>query len=367
MDKNVAFTREQVLTISLLGIIGNIVYIHTWIDDMTDRSAWLAAFLGILLLIPFAVWILYIGSQNQNCNIFDVIQMGFGKLPANAFRVVFILINIVLIITQLNMFTEMVHVYFLPFTPTLLVMLAALAICAVFVRKGIDALGRCFFVLGLLGVINYFACFILAFPKNVNMKFLIPVFDTTISGFIQGTLFITQVTSEYLLLLMILVGCVSSSLKYYKWVITGIILTGFIFTFAIAVIMAMMSPELAKRIAFGGVNASRLIQIGEFIHGLELLVFLTYQFIAFGKIMICIYCIWVCTKQIITVKRPNLQLFVIAAVLFILSVLLNSYIKAYFIAVFMGSYILPSFVILALISATICSFLKRKKMGMSAS
>jgi len=93
LRKNITLSREQVFFISFLGIIGNIVYIHTWIDNDVDRAAWVADLLGILLVIPFAVWIFYLGKFYPKATVFEILETGLGKLSGRALSIVFILIK----------------------------------------------------------------------------------------------------------------------------------------------------------------------------------------------------------------------------------------------------------------------------------
>lgn len=363
MLQNVKLTREQVFFFTFLGIIGNIVYTHTWIDNDTNRAAWVASFAGILLIIPFALWILYLGSFNTEGTIFDTIKEGMGKLPTWIICIVFIALNVCVAATQLNMFTEMLKVFVLQYTPPNVIMLVMIFIAFIILNSDLTVIGRVFEILTVIGFVNYFASFIFAFPKMINIKYIIPVFDTSILGVIKGIAFTTGTVSELLLFLMVIVCNIPDPYKHRKWVINGIVSSAAVFSFAILIIMAMMSPELAKRIAFGGVNAARLITVGPSITGLEIFVIGTYQFIAFGKIIICMYCSWISLKRIFGEKKSRFQIVFAALALAIPSLYVNSYNKAYFTAVFLGQYIILPFSILVLILASISVKIRKKKIG----
>lgn len=360
MPENIKLSREQVIFISFLGVIGNIVYIHTWIDNDTDRSAWVAGLLGILLVIPFAVWIFYLGKFYPKATVFDILETGLGKLSGRALGIVYILINIAVAVAQLNMFTEMLNVFFLKYTPTWVEMLFLILIGVLFANGGIQNFGRLLEILAILGAVNYFTAFIFVFPKYFKIEYIIPVFDTSMIGFLKGTIFIIGTASECLLLLMVIVRFIPDPAKHHMWAVKGIALGAVVFSSAILIIIAMMSPELAKRIAFGGVNASRLIKIGEFVQGLEIFVFATYQFIAIGKITICMFSAWTAAKKIFNNKLPLLLLLITAIMIFVPSVWLSSYNKAYFLAVFLGSYVILPFSIFVLSLASISIFIKNR-------
>lgn len=361
MPQNIQLTREQVIFLSFLGAIGNIVYIHTWIDDYTDRAAWVAGLLGILFVIPFAVWIFYLGKFQPQSTVFDILERGLGKFPNMAIIVIFILLNITIAVAHLNMFTQMINAFFLRTTPPWIIMLILILICVMFAYGEIKVFGRLVEILAAFGIINYFAAFIFA-PKLFHIEYVIPVFDTSLTGFIKGSIFMLGGAAEVLLIFMVIVRNIPDSGKHYVWVVKGIALSSVIFSFAIMIIIGIMSPELAKRIAFGGVNAAKLIQAGKFLQGLEIFIFGTYQIIAIGKITVSMYCAWTAVKKIFN-KKPLLQLIIIALMMLIPSIWLGSYNKAYFLAVFLASYIILPFSVLTLLLASISVLITNKRAG----
>ncbi len=356
-------TREQVLFLTFIGIIGNIVYIHTWMDDSTDRSAWLAAFVGILMLTPFLIWIFYLAKSYPESTILDILENGLGRLTSILICSIFIIINVALAVTHLNMFTEMLNVFFLPNTPPLVIMASMVFIGALLAGGRIRSFARLVEILAVVGALNYFIAFLLAIFKNFHIEYIIPIFDTSLLGFVKGTLFMASGSADCLLLFMILVRFVPHPAKHYMWVVKGVVMSSLIFTFAIFIIIAMMSPELAKRIAFGGVNAAKLIKIGNFIQGMEAFIFITYQFIAIGKITTCLYCAWTASKKIFCNKKPLLHMVIMSLLILIPSVWLSSYNKAYFLAVFFANYIILPFSILVLLLASLSVMIKNKKTG----
>lgn len=363
MEKNNKLTREQVIFLTFIGIVGNIVYIHTWIDDNTDRSAWVACFLGILLVIPFAVWIFYLGKYYPNGTVFDIVESGLGKFLGSIVCIVFILINIAVAVTHLNMFTAMINVFFLQYTPSWIIILFIVVMGGILANSGMQVFGRLVELLCVIGLINYFSAFVFVSPQNFHTEYIIPIFNTSLIGFAKGTIFMIGASSECLLLLMIIVKYIPDSKKHYKWAIKGIVLGATVFPIAIMVIIGILSPELAKRIAFGGVNAAKLIQVGELIRGLEVLILVTYQFIAIGKITICMYCAWIASKKVFNEKIPRIQLVLIAIIIFVASVWIDSYNTAYYLAVGLGKYIILPFSVFVLLLASIGIVIKNKSVG----
>ncbi|MBP2650983.1 MAG: spore germination protein [Firmicutes bacterium] len=361
MLENIKLTREQTFFLIFICALGNIVYTHTWIDDEADRAAWVAALAGILLVTPFAVWMLYLGENYPEKNLLDIVEDGLGKFPGGIVSCVYILINVAVAVAILNLFTELIKSVFLPKTPVGVIMLILVLVAVSIISSGLKAFSRTAELLTGLGLANFFFSFVFSVPKYFHTEYIFPVFDTSWLGFIKGTLFMTGAASECLLLIMIIVRFIPDPGKHCLWVVTGLVFCAVVFSAAILVIMAMLSPELAKRIAFGGVNAARIIQVGEFIRGLEVFIFITYQFIAIGKISVCLYCGWTAVQKILHNIKPWLSLAALSSVVLALSFWLNSYNKAYQLAVVLGTYILLPFSILMLLICTILLIVKKKK------
>lgn len=363
MTQNVKLTREQIFFFTYLGIIGNIVYTHTWIDNDTNRAAWVATFLGILLVIPFSFWTLYLGKFNPEGTIFDTIRDSMGKFLTCILCFIFIALNICIAATQLTMFTEMLKVFILQNTPPIAIIAIMIIITFIVVNSDITIVGRLVEILAVIALLNYFATFVFAFPNMINIKYILPIFDTSLLGVIKGIAFTTGTASELLLFLMVIVCNIPDPFKHRKWVLSGIFSSAVVFSLAILIIMAMLSPELAKRIAFGGVNAARLITVGASITGLEIFVIGTYQFIALGKTIISMYCCWISFRRIFGERKIRLQLAFAALALAISTILLSSYNSSYFIAVFLGRFILLPFSITVLILASISIKIRKKQKG----
>lgn len=361
MQENIKLTREQVIFLAFMGVLGDMVYTHTWIDNDTDRAAWVAGFVGILLIIPLAVWLVYLGKDNPDSTIFDIIESSLGKFTSIPLIIIFILINVAISVAQLDMFTAMINTFFLQYTPPWIIILFITLICLMFVNGGILSFARLVELLTLVGCLNYFTTFIFVYPKFFHIEYIIPIFDISWIGFFKGVIFMTGCASECLLLLMIIVRFIPNPAKHYLWVVVGIIFSAVIFSFAIFIIIAMMGSELAKRIAFGGVNAAKLIEMGEFIQGLEIFIFGTYQFIAIGKVFMCMYCIWSALIKMFNYRIPRILLGISSLMIYIPSVWLASYNRAYYLAVAVEGYILLPFSLLILVLASLSIKVKKRK------
>lgn len=363
MESTVKITREQAVWLVFASASGNIVYTFTWVVAITNRPYWIAVFIGVILNIPFAVWIMYLGKYYQGRTIFDILQDTLGKFPCSIIIAAYISLNAAIAACMLNMYVLTIKVFFLQYTPSWILMLFLVAMGAIFADSGIRTLGRLIETLVILFVVNYFSGFFLSFIRVFRIENITPVFDTTLMQFAKGILITAGTVSECLLFLMAVAGSIPDSHRHVSWVVKGLAYWAVILSFAIFIMGGMISPELLMRIAQAGVAVSRIIQIGEFIRGMEVLILITYQLIAIIKVSLCLYSSWISAQKLFGWKNNKLHLLFVSIVTFSLPVWINSFNTGYFLSLFLGTYVILPFTVFMLLLATLCIFIKNKNSG----
>lgn len=342
---------------------GNIVYIFTWVAATAGRSFWVAVLIGVLINIPFAVWILKLGKNKPGCTVFDILEEGLGKFICKIIIMIYLVINIITVVCMLNMFTGTVMVYFLENTPSWVLLFFLMLICVPFVKSGIKGFAYLIEILVVLYTINYFVAFSASFINSFKMEYITPIFDTSYSQFAKGVLISAGSNAECLLFFMIMVGSTPQTPQHYKSVAKGLLTLAVILTFAVFLEEGVLSQELLSNAAHAGISVSRTIQISSFIQGLEIFVLMTYQYIAIVKITIILYSCWVASKKLFNVQKGTPLLILTALLILGASVWSDSFNSNYFLALFLGSYVNLPFVIFVLILATISATIIKKRSG----
>jgi len=363
MDNEGKITHGQAAFLSYASAAGNIVFTFTFATSIIGRAFWVAVLIGALMNIPFALWILYLGKSQQGGTIFDILETGLGKVVCKIIIVMYLLLNIAIAVCMLNMFSGMIKLYFLQFTPTFAIMLFIVLICTIFANSGIQNFARLVEILGLLFTVNYFFGFFLSFFKTFKMEYVVPVFDTSSIQFAKGIMISAGTCGESLMFLMLMVGSISHTKKHYWSVIKGLVSWSLVLAFAILIMEGDIGQELLSAIAQAGVPVARVIQIGDFVRGLEILVLLTYQYIIIEKTIMYIYSSYESLKKLFHVKKSIWLLILSALSIFAASVFVNSYNTGYFFSVFLGSYVILPFVTLVLMLASFSVMIKKKKNG----
>jgi spore germination protein KB len=356
-------SHSQTACVTYGSAMGNIIYTFTAVTAVTGRPFWVAVLIGVLLNIPLAIWILFLGSYKKNGTLFDLLKDGLGKWVCKGMIVLYILINIAVSVCMLNMFGATVKTFFLPRTPIFVIILFTVFMCTIFANSGLKYLGRLISLLCVLATLNYFIGFSVSFVNEFRIEYVTPIFDASYAQFVQGMMLATGLSAECLLFLMLIIGSIPQTQKHYLSVIKGLFFWSIILSSAILIMEGNVGRELLSNVTGAGITIASIIQIGSFVRGLEIFILMTYQYIAALKITIYLYSCWEGAKNLFDVKRGRPILILTALAVFIASSLMNSYSSGYSLSVFLGSYVILPFVFLILLLGTISVFIIKSRNG----
>lgn len=366
MEYENTISRERAIWLTFGSASGSIIYTFAWVITITGKPFWIAVLIGVLLDIPFALWILYLGKYKQGATIFDILEMGLGKFVTGIMIIMYIILNIAAAVSMLNLFTGTIKVFFLQQTPVGVIMFCIVLMSAIFAESGIATFGWLVEITAVLCILTYFGCFAVSFIDSFKIEYIFPILDASFSQFAKGIIVSAGITGECLLFFMVMVGSMPHPKKHCSWVVIGLSIWSVTLSSAILIMGGIVSPELLVRVAQAGVGVGRVIQIGDFIRGLEILVLLTYQCCTITKTLIYGYSCWVSAAKIFNGRYKRFLLVLVTMMILISSVWVNSYNTGYFLSVFLGSYIILPFVSAILVLATLSVFIEKKRNGRTA-
>lgn len=360
MEKKIWISKQHAIFLVSTSATGNMIY-SSWTAVYAGRANWICVGLGISLMIPFALWILYLGGKYPGNNIFDILKATLGKYVSGLVAVIYIAITFVVAITTLALLTQTVKAFFLQFTPAWIIIASVVLISTVITTSGIRKIADLCIALYIIAIGTFYSIYLLIAIKDFRIEHVIPIFDTSFLEFAKGVLIAAGIVSESLLFIMVMVGSIKETRKYYYSIIKGISLWALLLSGGAFIAIGISSAELYKRLAYVGVTSARLIQIGEFFRGLEVVILATYQVFNIMCISLHLYSIQTCAISILNRNIPGLLPVLAALLIIVPSLWKDSYNKAYFFLMHRLSYITLAFSIAVLLLASISMMFKRKK------
>lgn len=133
-------TSKQAVCILTMFIMGSTLI--TGIGGEAKNDAWLAGIAGIIMSLPILMIYIRIQRLFPDKDLFEILELSFGKLGGKAVTVAYILYAFHLGALVLRNFGSFISTLNLPETPILVPLFVLGAACIVGVRVGIEGIGR---------------------------------------------------------------------------------------------------------------------------------------------------------------------------------------------------------------------------------
>lgn len=361
-SSDIKLSREQIIMMVISSASGAYTYNFTWIIPEAGRAVWIAGLISILPIIPLILWLSNIRQKNPEGTVFEFIEDGLGKFISKCSIIFYYVIVMISAVILMNLFIQTVKIYFLKDTPAWVLILLITTMCTVFVGKGIKVFGMFCELIVIYAIINYYAGFSFALVKGFKISNLVPLFDTTLPAFLKAVWFIMGNLSECLLLLMVIIDSVPDSKRFTVWVAKGLVLWAIIFAASGVTFIGILGIEHLAGVTGSGIEIAKLIQVGDFIRGLEIFIFSVYVIQAVAKISIFLYSMHHVSLKLIAKMKIKTHLVVGSIFVLTASIIIDSYTTAYFLSTVLYTYVLLPFSIVLLILAAIgVAAAKRRK------
>ena len=359
MQEKTSISKQDAFIFPMCSAGGNIDFGYSLIIFYAGRAGWLAVGSGIIFMIPFAFWILYLGNKYPGNTILEILKITSGKYVYYLTAAAYILIIAATTIMLLTMFTQIIKIFFLEFTPAWIVMAFMVLMCFAITGNGIKKMAKLLTLLCVIAVLDTFISFPIYF-KYFRIEYITPIFDTHFSGFLQGFLIAAGFSAEALLFIMNILCCMPKPDKYYSSIAAGFLVWMVILGTIVFMKIGASSSEILARSSLAGLTAVRAIQIKDFIRGLEILTIPTYQCVTAIKISCNLYNIQISVMNFFKKKPAFFSLALASLLVYIPSVLLNSFNRVFIPYLIWLAYITFAFAIFILILTSIGIMVKKK-------
>ncbi|MGZ4030815.1 MAG: GerAB/ArcD/ProY family transporter [Tumebacillaceae bacterium] len=175
----------------------------------------------------------------------------------------------------------------MPYTPYSVITSVIVLLACITVKLGIEVIGRCaLLMLPLLIVIGILASILTL--KDKHYEYVMPFFQTSLLGFLRGTITLSGLFSESIVAGMILLHVRQQELKIKKVVLFFLII-GLMFVGPLTGPVAVFDIESARKFTYPTYEEIRYIEIANFLERLDVLGVLLWASGSFLKISAFLY------------------------------------------------------------------------------
>jgi hypothetical protein len=362
MEKSVdVITPGQVKFMILVSMTGCFSYNCLWMMRYVGNAIYVSVIVSAIFMIPFIIWFLKLVRGTHKFSIFDLLDEGTGKIVSKVIIGVYYFIHIALAVSLINIFCQMVKIYFIPNTPFWFIVMVILFNCALIANSDIKVLVRFCFGIEIIHLVNFFSGYALGIFGVFEASNLMPVFDTTFQNFIWATMFSAGNICECILMLGVLTTSIPDLIRRSSIFVQGVMIMTMIYVLGLVVFLGVIPKELLVGVTAPVIAPSMLLRLGDYLTGFEIFLLGAYQLSAISKIVVSLYCMKEVSMRFFECNKNKLFLGIATVIIFIPTLWLNSFNKAYLLSVFIYQYILLPFSIFILLLASLSSIIINRR------
>jgi len=284
MEK-VLITDKQGVMLNILFILGSNLLLG--IAEEAKRDSWIAALLSIIIAVPAMLAYARILSNFPGKNLFDILQVVFGRFFGSVISILYIWYAFHLGSLVTRDFSEFINVIALPETPELFIIVVFILLCLWAVKEGIELLGKWseFFA-------NFVVFFILVLVllniPNMEINNILPVMyngaGPVMRGMISGFAF---PFGEMVVFTMVL-GSLKDKNSPYRIFLTGLLIGGIILVIISLMNVLVLGERFMSILYFSTYSSIRMVNVGNFIQRVEGTVAISFMIAGFVKVCVCL-------------------------------------------------------------------------------
>ncbi|SHH17522.1 GerAB/ArcD/ProY family transporter [Tepidibacter thalassicus] len=271
---------KQGVSIMIMFIIGTASIMARGLDAKQDL--WLAIILATIAYIPIALICSYILSSFPQKNIFDIIELCFGKVIGKVILIIYTWFLFHTGVLVYMNFTNFVNTVALPETPKIILMIIILMLSSYITKKGIEIIGRWSEIFSII-LISFILISRLLLIKEINIDNLYPILNTGTKAIIEGIYSVFAFPFTQTVVFTATFSNLKNSKSPYNIYIKSSLIGGIIiFLISISNILVLGVNE-AVNTYYPSYESAARISIGNIFQRLEIIIATVFSFGAFIK------------------------------------------------------------------------------------
>lgn len=294
MKKEIISTQEGTFLVIIL-ILGTSLILTG--GGRASQDVWVAILLGILAVIPATLIYGKIISIFPGKNLYEILEISFGKIIGKIISALYILYFIYLGILCIRNITEFVQIASFPETPQYFTALCITILSIYMVKSGIEVLGRWTKLVSIFLFCLIFFITLTAIPK-FDYENLRPMLYEGWKPIFHSTFILIAFPFGELVLFLSLFHTLKDHKKAIRVLLIGLIIGGLILLITALRNMFLLGLPILTKIYFPTYYANSLISIGGFFQRMEIVAAITLILAGFAKCCICLFAISIGVGQL---------------------------------------------------------------------
>jgi spore germination protein KB len=284
MNKQVISSRQAICIITVY-ICGSSVVLGGFTD--AEQDSWLSLLLAQIIVMPVLIIYARIMKLYPEKNIYEIINILFGRVIGKAITILFTWYAIHLAALVLRNFSEFIEIVAMPETPQLPLMISMILVTVYLARNGIQILGKwSVIVLPIIVLIMFLTIALLL--GAMDFSNILPIMNHSTKVIFSGAYQIFTFPFAETVLFLAVADSVNKKDNPYKIYSCGVAFGALILLFVLFRNIEAIGPVLMKSEYFPSYIAARIINVSDFLVRIEGSISINFIFGGITKITLCL-------------------------------------------------------------------------------
>ncbi|NLY46545.1 MAG: endospore germination permease [Tissierella sp.] len=320
MDKEIITTKQAIFLV-IIFIIGTSI-ILTGIT-MAKQDIWISIILALSAIMPMIFVYCKIISLFPGKNLFEILDIIYGKIIGRIFSLLYILYFLYLGALCVRNITEFIQVVSFRLTPQYFSGIWIILVSSYMVRSGIEVFGRwanlvCVLLLALILIMTLLSM------SQLDFQNVLPVLYEGWSPVLKSTINIFSFPFGEIVVFLALFNTLKEPKKTFKILsLSTLIGGGLILIVSIRSVLILGTP-LVDNTSFPTYYANTIITIGSFLENVAIFSSIILLLAGFAKFTTCLFAICLGLKHVFNTKEYGIYSLPVGLIVLIISQLLFS-------------------------------------------
>lgn len=288
---------------------------------IAEQDSWISVLVGMIMALPLVAILGNLCKMAPGKDIFDMSYLVFGKIGGAIITVLFCLYTIHLGALVIKNFSEYFQVVTIPETPQAVTAICIALLAYYNIAKGLEVLGRgaVFMMPIVLFVILMLSLLSLNYMNIENLK---PVFNQNLKPILTGAYSLFAFPFAEIVMFVTVFSVVDTEKSPVKLYLIAILFSGILLTILVIVAITILGLPLVASLYFPSYAAAGVIDLGNFISRIEVLV--SWNYIIFGvvKVSVCLFVSCKGIAKLLKLKSYKVTAAPIATIMVVMSLLI---------------------------------------------
>ncbi len=293
---------SQLTPLSVSFVLGSLLLI-TMIDGVTAHDTWMVVIAGFVICLPFLMIYAHLAKRFPGKSLIEMNDIIFGKVIGKVVSLIYVVYFFLLLTFNINDAAGFYTGYIMPDTPDMLFMVIFTLVSAFAAHRGIAAIAKLSLIIAVMvaAVVVITTSLLLG---NMDFSNLLPLFDQPLIRYVQASQIIVELPFLEVVSLLMVVPLIKDNRRLTRsWVAGAAIAALLILTIVLR--NTLVLGAASNIYGDNSFEAVRLINIGEFLTRIELLIAINSTAVLFLKTGVLYYVTTKGIAQLLRLERHN--------------------------------------------------------------